>query len=149
MNTIPNVHEYLMDHRPCTTESVHQTSVASSDEQVANMQEVYDEENMDSNRYSKMGECVDFFQSNKCKRHSLTFISYCHFLPPSVSTKFITKGNKWHDFLFFSLGKGIIPKMEFPLKGKNFLLEETRPQGYKTFFMLNSTEHEFFPAHKC
>ena len=23
------------------------------------------------------------------------------------------------------------------------------PRGYKTFFMLNSTEHEFFPAHKC
>ena len=22
-------------------------------------------------------------------------------------------------------------------------------QGYKTFFMLNSTEHEIFPAHKC
>ena len=23
------------------------------------------------------------------------------------------------------------------------------PQGYKTFFMLNSTEHEIYPAHKC
>ena len=23
------------------------------------------------------------------------------------------------------------------------------PRGYKTFFMLNSTEHENFPAHKC
>ena len=23
------------------------------------------------------------------------------------------------------------------------------PQGYKTFFVLNSTEHEIFPAHKC
>ena len=23
------------------------------------------------------------------------------------------------------------------------------PRGYKTFFMLNSTEHEIFPAHKC
>ena len=23
------------------------------------------------------------------------------------------------------------------------------PQGYKTFFMLNSTEHEIFAAHKC
>ena len=22
-------------------------------------------------------------------------------------------------------------------------------RGYKTFFMLNSTEHEIFPAHKC
>ena len=24
-----------------------------------------------------------------------------------------------------------------------------RPRGYKTFFMLNSVEHEIFPAHKC
>ena len=23
------------------------------------------------------------------------------------------------------------------------------PQGYKTFFMLNSAEHEIYPAHKC
>ena len=23
------------------------------------------------------------------------------------------------------------------------------PRGYKTFFMLNSVEHENFPAHKC
>ena len=23
------------------------------------------------------------------------------------------------------------------------------PQGYTTFFMLNSAEHEIFPAHKC
>ena len=26
---------------------------------------------------------------------------------------------------------------------------ETRPQGYKTFFMLNSAEHEIYPANKC
>ena len=25
----------------------------------------------------------------------------------------------------------------------------TRPRGYKTFSMLNSTEYEIFPAHKC
>ena len=24
-----------------------------------------------------------------------------------------------------------------------------RPRGYKTFFMLNSVEHEIFPAHEC
>ena len=24
-----------------------------------------------------------------------------------------------------------------------------RPRCYKTFFMLNSTEHEIFPPHKC
>ena len=23
------------------------------------------------------------------------------------------------------------------------------PRGYKTFFMLNSIEHEIFPAHRC
>ena len=28
-------------------------------------------------------------------------------------------------------------------------LGESRPRGYKTFFMLNSVEHEIFPAHKC
>ena len=31
----------------------------------------------------------------------------------------------------------------FDLKLQNW------PQGYKTFFMLNSIEHEIFPAHKC
>ena len=25
----------------------------------------------------------------------------------------------------------------------------TRPRGYKDFFMLNSTKHEIYPAHKC
>ena len=33
------------------------------------------------------------------------------------------------------------------LKENPFTL--TRPRGYKTFFMLNSVEHEIFPAHKC
>ena len=28
-------------------------------------------------------------------------------------------------------------------------LPGTRARGYKTFSMLNSTEHEIFPAHKC
>ena len=23
------------------------------------------------------------------------------------------------------------------------------PRGYRTFFMLNSAEHEIYPAHKC
>ena len=26
---------------------------------------------------------------------------------------------------------------------------KTWPRGYKTFFMLNSAEHENYPAHKC
>ena len=29
------------------------------------------------------------------------------------------------------------------------IMPETWPRGYKTFFMLNSVEHEIFPAHKC
>ena len=26
---------------------------------------------------------------------------------------------------------------------------EAWPHGYKTFFMLNSAEHEIYPTHKC
>ena len=29
------------------------------------------------------------------------------------------------------------------------LSAKIRPRDYKTFFVLNSTEHEIFPAHKC
>ena len=29
------------------------------------------------------------------------------------------------------------------------VVHETRPRGYKTCFMLNSAEHEIYPAHKC
>ena len=32
--------------------------------------------------------------------------------------------------------------------GNHYFLESW-PQGYKTFFMLNSTEYEIFPAYKC
>ena len=33
----------------------------------------------------------------------------------------------------------------------SFLLKDspTGPRGYKTFFMLNSTEYEFFPVYEC
>ena len=27
--------------------------------------------------------------------------------------------------------------------------QRLRPRGYQTFFMLNVTEHEIYPAHKC
>ena len=30
----------------------------------------------------------------------------------------------------------------------NYLYKETRPRGYKTYFMLNSVEHEILNAHK-
>ena len=29
------------------------------------------------------------------------------------------------------------------------LFRESRPRGYRTFFMLNSTKYEIFLAHKC
>ena len=33
-------------------------------------------------------------------------------------------------------------------KKKAVIRNTIRPCGYKTFFMLNSTENDFFPAHK-
>ena len=38
-----------------------------------------------------------------------------------------------------------ILRTKFLLSGPIIL----RPQGYKTFFMLNSAEHKIYPAHKC
>ena len=35
------------------------------------------------------------------------------------------------------------------IKGAALSLFKTKPRGYKTFFMLNSTEHEVLPAYKC
>ena len=40
---------------------------------------------------------------------------------------------------------GMIDTIRVKLKGTHC---NTRPQGYKTFFMLNSTEHEISTAHK-
>ena len=37
--------------------------------------------------------------------------------------------------------------MVFP--GHAHLLVATWSRGYKTLFMLNSAEHEIYPAHKC
>ena len=34
------------------------------------------------------------------------------------------------------------------VEGKNFPIQQTRSRGYKTFFMLNSTEHKILIAHK-
>ena len=31
----------------------------------------------------------------------------------------------------------------------SYFLYDNMHRGYKTFFMLNSGEHEIFPAHKC
>ena len=31
----------------------------------------------------------------------------------------------------------------------NMVPENISSRGYKTFFMLNSPEHEIYPAHKC
>ena len=56
------------------------------------------------------------------------------------------------DVHFFSLCFGShvsIGKSSLDRPGKCFRKVYTRARGYKTFFMLNSTEHENFPAHKC
>ena len=47
-------------------------------------------------------------------------------------------------YIFICLGKFIRIKKIKPLERLKI-----RPQGYKTFFMLNSTLHEIYPAHKC
>ena len=51
---------------------------------------------------------------------------------------------------------GHIRKHVLPIAQKPFVIEtltiqvkEARPQGYETFFMLNSAEHVIYPAHKC
>ena len=42
------------------------------------------------------------------------------------------------------------PLCNILLEGSSDLsVGENRAQGYKTFFMLISTEREMFPAHKC
>ena len=38
---------------------------------------------------------------------------------------------------------------DIAVKGVFDTLEISRARGYKTFFMLNSIEHEIFPAHTC
>ena len=35
------------------------------------------------------------------------------------------------------------------MTGKNGTILITRSRGYKTFFMLNSAEHDIYPAYKC
>ena len=35
------------------------------------------------------------------------------------------------------------------MRGSRQLRWGSRPRGYKTFFMLNSADHEIYPAHKC
>ena len=55
------------------------------------------------------------------------------------------------------LGQGIIMKYEnqscviqlLTVFFSSITIPNIWPQGYKTFFMLNSIEHEIFPAHKC
>ena len=39
--------------------------------------------------------------------------------------------------------------MKFKKNQVNITMLRLWPQGYKTFFMLNSAEHEIDPAHRC
>ena len=57
----------------------------------------------------------------------------------------------WH-YAAFHLGLHCLPKYLFSgIPNEIVMIYTTRswPQGYKTFFMLNSGEHEIYPAHKC
>ena len=47
-------------------------------------------------------------------------------------------------FIFFFCGNPDV----YELKNRDGRMASW-PRGYKTFFMLNSTEHDFFHAHKC
>ena len=46
--------------------------------------------------------------------------------------------------LFSSLFLYFVGCMHFAIK-----YQLSRARGYETFFMLNSSEHEMFPVHKC
>ena len=54
-----------------------------------------------------------------------------------------------------SLVKALIMQQEkksqgFPRQGPYHIeAKASRPRGYKTFFMLNSGQHEIYHAHKC
>ena len=41
------------------------------------------------------------------------------------------------------------PKPSYKICAVENSLRYIRARGYKTFFMLNSNEHEIFPAHIC
>ena len=61
----------------------------------------------------------------------------------TVSMKFLITCNSY--FLFTALKDVLIPNGDQSLTAPL----EFWTQCYKTFFMLNSTEHEFFLVHKC
>ena len=50
--------------------------------------------------------------------------------------------------LTFVLSHHLLPYFVYERIGGSCETAQTRPQGYKTFFMLNSTENEILTAHK-
>ena len=51
-----------------------------------------------------------------------------------------------HFFNSFTPLLGTFVVLQYPLQT---VQTQIRPQGYKTFFMLNSAEQEIYPACKC
>ena len=49
--------------------------------------------------------------------------------------------------MFNPILNGVSIELEFTQN--SWFPNSTWPQGYKTFFMLNSAEQEIYPAHKC
>ena len=59
-----------------------------------------------------------------------------------VSMNYLQLGNQCQT----SIDKGVLAKHR---KATKDTAQHAWPRDYKSFFMLNSTEHEIFPAHKC
>ena len=66
----------------------------------------------------------------------------------SVSNMQTGKDKHLPSFWIPSLTPDAAPKLEEKPVSSCYTLEVVRARGYKTFFMLNSVEHEIFPANK-
>ena len=68
--------------------------------------------------------------------------------PASHSLHSKTNNTKKH-LLSFKPANETMALTVFDLLGALAPINACWPRGYKTFFMLNSTEHEIYPARKC
>ena len=66
-----------------------------------------------------------------------------------ISIKFLMQPPDKRGKQKYIVGLGYITKIAaMPIYVKTYIVFVSRPRGYKTFFMLNSTEHERSNAHK-
>ena len=90
-----------------------------------------------------------FWVRDKVSQYILShLVGWCHFfLKKSTFCAIWLRGSTSLSLYLAPLLKHEKYKFSALVNGKQWLT--FRPQGYKTFFMLNSTEHEIFPAQKC